>query len=122
MHHKATTLGLDERIERVLAYVFFWVSGLVLFFLEKNRNVRWHAAQSILTFAPLFLLMLVVSILKSILGVIPVLGWLTSIGLNLLGSILWWVTILLWLWLMLMALIRPNYRLPIFRGWLRYVF
>src|SRR6266568_3711476 len=53
MMHRMTTLGLDERLERVLAYLFFWVSGILLFWFEKNRNVRWHAAQSMITFGTL---------------------------------------------------------------------
>lgn len=35
MMHRMTTLGLNERQERVLAYMFGWVSGLLLFLLEK---------------------------------------------------------------------------------------
>jgi len=90
MMNRMTTLGLDERLERVLAYAFGWVSGLILFFLEKNRNVRWHAAQSIVTFGTLSILMVIVGLLKSFLAWIPILGWLTSAGLNLLLSALWW--------------------------------
>src|SRR5947207_2998492 len=48
MMRRVTTLGLGERLERVLAYAFFWVSGIVLLLFEKNRNVRWHALQSII--------------------------------------------------------------------------
>src|SRR5689334_13075591 len=81
MIHKATTLGLSERRERVLAYMFFCFSGVVLFVFEKNRNVRWHAMQSMLTFGVLFVLMFVVSMLRSILGIIPLLSNLTNFGL-----------------------------------------
>jgi uncharacterized membrane protein len=110
--NRMTTLGLDERLERVLAYAFGWVSGLILFFLEKNRNVRWHAAQSIVTFGTLSILMVIVGMLKSFLAWIPILGWLTSAGLNLLLSALWWVMVILWVWLMIMAFVREDYRLP----------
>ena len=42
-----TSLGMNERLERVLAYPLGWVTGLILFVLErKNRNVQWHAKQS----------------------------------------------------------------------------
>ena|SRR5579864_9136349 len=116
MHRKATTLGLEERTERVLAYMFFWISGIFFLFFEKNRNVRWHALQSTLVFGFLWLCMFAVSMLRAILSVllsiIPILGSVTSFGLDLLFNILWWITILLWLWLMLMALLQPNYRLP----------
>ena len=120
MMNRMTTLGLDERLERVLAYALGWVSGLILFFLEKNRNVRWHAVQSIVTFGTLSILMVVVGMLKSFLAWIPILGWLTSAGLNLLLSALWWVMVILWIWLMIMAFVREDYRLPFVGDFVRY--
>ncbi|HLG65252.1 MAG TPA: hypothetical protein VKY19_25195 [Ktedonosporobacter sp.] len=120
MMHRATTLGLDERLERVLAYAFGWVSGLILFLLEKNRNVRWHAAQSMITFGTLSLVWFGVTMLKGMLGGIPILSLLTNFGLGLLLDVLWWLTIFLWLWLMAMAWLRPNYRLPFVSQWVSY--
>ena len=44
-----SSTGLDENIAALLAYVFGWVSGLVLFLMEKDSKlVRFHAMQSIL--------------------------------------------------------------------------
>ena len=120
MMNRMTTLGLDERFERVLAYAFGWVSGLILFFLEKNRNVRWHAAQSMVTFGTLSLLIFAVGMLRNFLAWIPLLGWLTSAGLGLLLSALWWVMVILWVWLMIMAWVRPDYRLPFVSDFVRY--
>ena len=122
MHRKATTLGLDERTERVLAYLFFWISGIFFLLFEKNRNVRWHALQSTLVFGGLSLCMFAVMILKAVLGFIlslnPILdvllGSLTALGLGALFNILLWISVILWLWLMWMALLRPNYHLPFF--------
>ncbi|GAC1358760.1 MAG: DUF4870 domain-containing protein [Ktedonobacteraceae bacterium] len=114
-----TTLGMDERIERVLAYSLFWVSGLVFFLTEKNRYVRWHALQSMVTFSALSLLMLGVGILNSALSWIPILGLFTSFGLGLLLRILGWMWFLLWIWLMVMAWVRPDYRLPYVSEWVR---
>jgi len=119
MMHKMTTLGLDERLESVLAYSLLWVSGLVFLVFEKNQTVRWHAMQSVFTFGILTLLLIGVSILQGILGWIPLLHYLTDFGLGLLSHILRWTIIILWFWLMVMAWIRPNYRLPISQ-WLRY--
>jgi uncharacterized membrane protein len=114
-----TTLGLDERLERVLAYLFLWASGLFLFLVEKNRTVRWHAAQSMITFGTLSLLIFAASMLRNMLAWIPILGLVTSFGLGLLISILWWATILLWVWLLVMAWVKPDYRLPFISEWVR---
>lgn len=118
---KKTSLGLDERIERVLAYSLFWISGLILYLVEKNRTVRWHAAQSMLTFGTLSLLSLVVSIFRGMLHWIPMLHVLTDFGLGLLLDAVWWTTVLLWIWLMVMAWLRPGYRLPFVSNWVRFI-
>jgi uncharacterized membrane protein len=120
MMNRMTSLGFDERLERVLAYSLGWVSGLILFFLEKNRNVRWHAVQSMVTFGSLSILVFAISLLKGFLAWIPLLGWLTSAGLGLLLSVLWWVTIILWVWLMVMAFVKEDYRLPFVSDFVRY--
>ena len=67
-----TTLNIPERWERVLAYVFGWVSGLILLLVEqRNQTVRRHAAQSVVIFGTLSLLGLVLAILTGVLGAIP---------------------------------------------------
>ena len=117
-----TSLGMNPRLERVLAYAFFWVSGLILFFVErKDRSVRWHAAQSMVTFGLLFLLMFGVSMLSNFLSWIPILGGLTSLGLGLLMRVLGWIIGILWVWLMINAWFKPDYRLPIIGNWIRYL-
>ncbi len=112
--NRMTTLGLDERLERVLAYALIWISGLILLLVEKNRNVRWHAAQSLVTFGSLSLVVLVLQFLHGVLGLLPLFGWLIGFGLSLLINLLGWLLLLLWLWLMFMAWFRPDYRLPFF--------
>ena len=119
MMRRVTTLGLDERTERVLAYLLFWVSGLVLLFVEKNKRVRWHAMQSVLTFGTLSLLFVAVNILNGVLSWIPILGLFISFSLHLFLNILGWVWFFLWLWLMVMAWLHSDYRLPIISKWTR---
>jgi len=121
MMRRITTLGLNERLERVLAYAFFWVSGVLLLLVEKNHNIRWHAAQSLITFGGLSALMFAVDMLKALLGGIPVLGLLTNFGLGLLLDALWWTTVVLWIWLMTMAWTRSDYQLPFVSKWVRYL-
>lgn len=121
MMQDMTTLGMSERLERVLAYAFGWLSGIILFVVEKNRNVRWHAAQSIVTFGSLSLISFGVWMLQGMLHWIPLLGLLTDFGLGLLLSALWWLTAILWVWLLVMAWMRPDYRLPFVSNWVRLI-
>ncbi|HEV2655041.1 MAG TPA: hypothetical protein VGU68_16290 [Ktedonobacteraceae bacterium] len=114
-----TTLGLDERLERVLAYALGWLSGLLLFLFEKNHHVRWHALQSMMVFGTLSILMVVVNMLRWMLSSIWFLNVITNFGLGLLSNVLFWVTILLWVWLMVMAWFKHDYRLPFISDWIR---
>jgi len=127
MMNQMTTLGMSPRLERVLTYSLGWITGIIFFFLEKNRSVRWHAAQSMITFGLLSILIFGVTLLKGLLGAIvgwvpllgSLLGWLTGTALGLVVTGLWWVTIILWVWLMVMAFVREDYSLPVIGGWVR---
>jgi uncharacterized membrane protein len=71
-----TTLGISEKWERVLAYSFGWVSGLILLLIEhRNQTVRRHAAQSVVIFGALSLIGLVLAVLTGAIGWIPLVGW-----------------------------------------------
>ena len=122
---RTTVLGFDERVERVLAYAFLWVSGLLLFMVEVrptegSRIVRWNAVQSMITFGTLTLLIVGVNVLRGMLSWVPVLGLLTDFDLSLLINVLWWTMGILWVWLMAMAWMHPRYRLPLVGEWMRY--
>ncbi len=124
----ATTIGLPERLERALIYPLFlglvllpfiswgWlialVLGLLVFFVEKNRNVRWHAMQAVWTLGPLSILIVLVSLLAALLGGIPLLGLLTGPVLAILAWVIRWAMIILAIYLTIMAWFRPTYRLP----------
>lgn len=116
-----TSLGMSERLERVLAYPLLWVSGLILFLLErKNQNVQWHAKQSMAVFGPLSIIYFLVKFLGGIIGLIPLIGGLLGIVFGFILTVIFWVIIVLAVWLMIMAWFRPNYRLPFISDWLRY--
>lgn len=74
-----STFGLDKNIACALTYVLGWITGLVFFLAEKkDREVRFNAAQSIITFGAL-----------SILGMIPVIGVMLSPFIFLVGLVAW---------------------------------
>ncbi|MGH7870566.1 MAG: DUF4870 domain-containing protein, partial [Candidatus Dormibacteraceae bacterium] len=46
--------GLAPNIAAMLSYLLFgWIGGLIMYLTQKDREVRFHAAQSILTFGGL---------------------------------------------------------------------
>jgi len=100
MSENKTQLGLTENFEAMLCYILGWITGVVFFIIEKeSKFVRFHALQSILTFAGLM-------IVFTILGVIPILGWL-------IGIVLAPVTVILWIILMIRAYKGEKWKLPI---------
>src|SRR5260370_24730296 len=107
-----TTLGIPERWERVLCYALFWLSGLVLLIVEqRNQNVRRHAAQSVLVFGTLSILLFVVGLFGGWFGAIPLLGFFFGFGF---GLVAWLVKVgwfVLWLVLIVIDYARPTLHL-----------
>ena len=95
-----TSTGLDENVAGLLCYVLWWVSGIVFILLEpKNKFVRFHAMQSIITFGAI-----------NVAGII--LGWIPFIGAFLAG-ILWLLGVILWIVLMVKAYQGTRFKLPL---------
>jgi uncharacterized membrane protein len=50
---------VPENVAGMLCYPFAWAGGLILLVIDKRPFVRYHAAQSVIVFATLSLLLLV---------------------------------------------------------------
>lgn len=94
-----TSTGLEKNIASGLCYVLGWLSGLIFLLVEKeDKEVRFHAMQSIIVFGGLNVLNIVLSI--SLVG-IPLIPLLGIIGL------------ILWILLMVKSFQGEMYKLPI---------
>jgi uncharacterized membrane protein len=90
----ATSTGLPANVAGALAYLLGPITGVLFYVLERdNRFVRFHAAQSIAVSLVMFVLGIVLAILSSIIGFVPIIGWLVamllSFGLSILSFALW---------------------------------
>ena len=95
-----SSLNMSENVAALIAYLFGWLSGLIIFLLEKeSRFVRFHALQSLIFFAAM-------SLIIGILGRIPVIGWVFGVA----GGIL---TFGFWIVGMVKAYRGELYRFPI---------
>jgi uncharacterized membrane protein len=95
-----STLNLPTNIAGLLCYLGAWITGIIFFILEqKNKWVRFHAAQSIVTFGGL-------AIAGGIFGWIPIAGHVFSAILGIIGFVLWIV-------LMVKAYHGERYRVPL---------
>ncbi len=93
-------MGLQSNIAGALAYFLGPITGILFLLIEKeNKFVRFHAMQSTLTFGGIF-------VLNIVLGFIPILGWIA-------GSLLWLVSLILWIFLMYKAFNNEEYELPV---------
>ena len=93
MAEKAGT-GLPKNTAAALTYVLGWVTGIVFLLIEKDPFVRFHAMQSIVVFGILMILMFV-----------PIIGWMLS-------PVLWIVGFVLWLVLIFKAYQGEEFKLP----------
>lgn len=66
--YQPATTGLSENAAATLSYVLGWLTGIIFFLIDKRPYVRFHAAQSIVTFGGLH-------IIRMVLGMIFGLGW-----------------------------------------------
>ncbi|HIP16814.1 MAG TPA: DUF4870 domain-containing protein [Methanothermococcus okinawensis] len=96
-----TSLGLEENIEGLLCYLLGVITGIIFLVLEKESDfVKFHAMQSIVTFLSLFILSMVVA-------VIPFVGVLISLLVNL-------ISLAFWILGMYKAYQGEKYKFPIF--------
>ena len=95
-----TTTGMQPNVAGLLCYLLWWVTGIIFLIIEKeNKLVRFHAWQSIFSFA-------VITIIQIILSFIPIVGWI-------LGIIVWILSIVLWAVLMYNAYQGKKIKIPI---------
>jgi uncharacterized membrane protein len=104
-----TSLGLEENLEAVLCYLFFWISGLFFYFVEdKNKFIRFHAMQSILVFLPLWILAWIFGGFFGVFNYGP--AW---VFFSWISWLFWLLVFVMWLVLMVKAYQMQRYKLPV---------
>jgi|GEM_PF-1927624 len=97
--------GLDANVAGALAYALTFVSGIVLYAIEDDDFVRFHAAQSIAVFGGLFVASSIVTAVFAGIG----LGSIAA----LLSSLISLVGLGLWIFLIVTAYRGETRRIPI---------
>jgi uncharacterized membrane protein len=109
-----TTTPLSARVEAILSYALWWVGGLAFFLIErKNRFVRFHAAQSIIFFGVVSVLLAVLQLIS----IIPLLGFLLSVPISFASTIITIIAVVTWLFMMVQMYRGKNVRIPIVSGY-----
>jgi uncharacterized membrane protein len=95
-----STTGLEPNIAGLLCYLGGWITGIVFLVIEqKNRFVRFHALQSIVTFGAL-------TVASALLSWIPFVG-------GFFGAIIGVLAFILWILLMVKAYQGELYKIPL---------
>ncbi|MFC1982982.1 DUF4870 domain-containing protein, partial [Chloroflexota bacterium] len=83
MAEGGSTTGLEPNIVGLLCYLGGWITGIVFLVIEqKNKFVRFHALQSIITFGAL-------TVAGAFLNWIPLVGNFVGAAVGILSLILW---------------------------------
>jgi len=95
-----SSTGLDNNLAGLLCYLAGFITGIIFYLIEKNsKYVKFHAMQSILLSAALFVFSIIVPF-------IPLIGFLLSLLVSLASFILWIV-------MMIKAYQGQRYKLPV---------
>lgn len=106
----ASSTGLEPRLAVLLTYLGWWITGLVFLAVEKqHRGVRFHAAQSLVLFGTLSVVMFVLAgaAVVSLLAA-PAVGQ-AVVGVN---QLVWLIAAVLWVVLVLKAIRGESWRVP----------
>jgi uncharacterized membrane protein len=102
-----TQSGLAENVAGTLSYVLGWITGLIFYLIDKRPYVRFHAAQSIVVFGALHILVFVLgmfSVYSFFSGGFTI-GWTLHMLVEL-------VALVLWILLMVKAYQGERFRVP----------
>jgi len=107
----ATQSQMAENVAGLLCYLFWWVTGLIFFFIDKRPAVQFHAKQSIVVFGGL-------TIIRFVLGMFIgasffAVGFAGLGAFGLLMGLLWLLGVVLWIVLMIKASQGEQFRVPI---------
>jgi uncharacterized membrane protein len=108
----AGTTGMQENVAGMLCYSLGWITGLIFFFLDKRPFVRWHAAQSIVTFGGLHIAMIVLDIFGGSLLMSPW-SWGNWGVFFLLHRLVDLLALILWIVCMVRAYKGERFKLPL---------
>ena len=106
---------LNARTEALLSYLFWWISGLVFFIIErKNKYVRFHAVQSFLYLGAAAIVLGLLKAIAGLVGNIWVIGFLLGPLFGFVFYAIGFIVVLSWLYLMIQAYRGKKTRIPFF--------
>jgi len=107
----ASTTGLPTRTASTLAYMGWWVTGLIFWVVERRDElVRFHAAQATIAFGGLALLILACAAFGLLMLTFAPAAFSVFLGA---AVIAWTLSVLLWILALWKASHAERWRIPI---------
>lgn len=108
----AQSAGLDPKVGGLLSYLLGWIGGLIMFFTQKDPEVRFHGAQSILLSIGFVAVYVALGVVSTVLSM--GLGSFAAFGLfSLLYSLLGLAGLVLWVFLCVKGYHLEHFKLPV---------
>ena len=109
--NEPTSTGVDPRLAALLCYTAWWVSGIIFLIIEQqHKTVRFHAAQSLVLFGGLSIVIAALSVLS--VGMLMVSGGAFQAA-RVLVYLVWLGAVGLWLVLMYRTYRGHTWRVPL---------
>jgi uncharacterized membrane protein len=106
--------GLSENAAACLSYALGWITGIIFYLIDRRPYVRFHAAQSIVTFGGLHLIRIVLGMIFGVGFFYGGYGHLGGFGIGLLLiSLLGLLGFVLWIVCMIKAYQGERFMVPI---------
>lgn len=107
----STSTGVDARLSSMLCYAGWWITGLVFLFAERrHRDVRFHAAQSLVLFGVVSIALFACGGASAVALVVAAPAFQV---VQAIGYAIWFAAVLLWLFLLMKTWRGETWRLPI---------
>lgn len=117
--YQPATSGLSENAAATLSYVLGWLTGIIFYLIDRRPYVRFHAAQSIVTFGGLHIVREVIAMIFGVgwwyggWGGFGGFGHLGGFGIGMLLSLIGLLTFVLWIICMVKAYKGERFMVPI---------
>src|SRR5207253_6952400 len=109
---KSTSTGLPSNVAAAIACIPL-IGGIIFYILEKRDPfVRFYAMQSIIFGGAWFLFSIVWRIVVSILGSLPVVGWILAIPLWIIWALVHLVFLAIWIIATIKAFMNKRWEIP----------
>lgn len=113
----SATSGLSENAAATLSYSLGWFTGIIFFLIDQRPYVRFHAAQSVVTFGGLHLIRIVIGLAFGVGWGFGMWGWGGGWGLFGIGALLLWalgiIGFVLWIVCMIKAYQGQWWKVPV---------